>query len=439
MRRMLAVLAVLQVGLSQLAADDDHYINILIGERAAGMGGAYTAIADGPEGAYYNPAGLAFTPASYFSLSTNAVQFKRLRYVDIWGEAEEQVDYVRDTFSFIPNFFGVIQKGKSFTMALTISSLDNESYDQRDKITIPRSLLDGTPLGNEIINVNFNHSSTLQEVGPSLAFLLGQRLSAGFSLFVAYADRKYLNQNVIRFDSYSVFQIGSIYDRRQLYSLRPVVGIQWSPTDSLVLGYSAAMAVPLFGVYTRQATAFQYYDETAETVFGYDTAYAFADNAFVLDNTVTYKNLLADGLFEPTNLKNSLGVAYFASKSLLFSGDVYAYVPLPLDNGQRVFTWNAALGMEYYLSPYFPLRLGVYTNNANTPPVVEGTGRNRADHVNLYGGSLAVGYTTADFGINIGATASFGRGRAQLIADSTATQIVDATSLQVFISGGYQY
>ena len=261
MKRFVTGLVLLLVLAAFAQADEDHYINIFIGERAAGLGGAYTAIADGPEGAYYNPAGLAFSPASYFSLSTNAVQFKRLTYLDIWPDATAPVNYVRDTFAFIPNFFGIIQKQKHFTMAFTISTLDNEQYDQRDKITIPRQNTAGTSLGDQIINVNFNHSRNLQEVGPSVAILLGKRFSIGASLFADYLDSKYINQNVIRFDRYDIFQIGSLYYRKQVVSIRPQLGVQWSITDNLVVGYSATAAVPLFGVYTYQSTSYQYYGD----------------------------------------------------------------------------------------------------------------------------------------------------------------------------------
>ncbi len=42
------------------AADELHYTNLLIGDRASGMGGAYTAVSDDATGLYYNPAGIAY-------------------------------------------------------------------------------------------------------------------------------------------------------------------------------------------------------------------------------------------------------------------------------------------------------------------------------------------------------------------------------------------
>src|SRR3990172_2529925 len=61
--------------LTEVMADEYHYNNILIGDRAAGMAGAYTAISDDPSGLYYNPAGIVFAPRRSFSASVNAYQY----------------------------------------------------------------------------------------------------------------------------------------------------------------------------------------------------------------------------------------------------------------------------------------------------------------------------------------------------------------------------
>ena len=55
-------------------ADDQHYVNVLVGDRSGALGGAYTALADDPSGCYYNPAGLAFAPYQSFSASMNVFQ-----------------------------------------------------------------------------------------------------------------------------------------------------------------------------------------------------------------------------------------------------------------------------------------------------------------------------------------------------------------------------
>ncbi|MCB1192426.1 MAG: hypothetical protein H7A23_10390 [Leptospiraceae bacterium] len=54
-----------------LFADSYHNIQSFIGEKAAAMGGAFTAISDDPSGAYYNPAGISFAYNNYVSISAN--------------------------------------------------------------------------------------------------------------------------------------------------------------------------------------------------------------------------------------------------------------------------------------------------------------------------------------------------------------------------------
>ncbi|MDH5258366.1 MAG: hypothetical protein OEX07_10165, partial [Gammaproteobacteria bacterium] len=42
-------------------ADQYHYNNVLIGNRASGMAGAYVAVSDDPSGLYYNPSGIVYS------------------------------------------------------------------------------------------------------------------------------------------------------------------------------------------------------------------------------------------------------------------------------------------------------------------------------------------------------------------------------------------
>ena len=60
---------------SCLFADEYHYQDLIVGERAAGLGGAYISIADDPSGIYHNPAGIIYSFENYFSLSANAYKW----------------------------------------------------------------------------------------------------------------------------------------------------------------------------------------------------------------------------------------------------------------------------------------------------------------------------------------------------------------------------
>ena len=75
-------------------ADDHHYQNYLVGERAVGLGGAFSAIANDSSGVFYNPAGL--TTVAYSSINLQAAIYgfasnsTDLRSSDIQGGGEPQ-------------------------------------------------------------------------------------------------------------------------------------------------------------------------------------------------------------------------------------------------------------------------------------------------------------------------------------------------------------
>ncbi|MDO8519595.1 MAG: hypothetical protein Q7T11_05470, partial [Deltaproteobacteria bacterium] len=60
---------------SDIRADSQNYQNYVVGERAAGMGGAYTAFSDSAEGTLYNPGGIVFAPDDTISLSGNIIRY----------------------------------------------------------------------------------------------------------------------------------------------------------------------------------------------------------------------------------------------------------------------------------------------------------------------------------------------------------------------------
>ncbi|MCX6111981.1 MAG: aromatic hydrocarbon degradation protein, partial [Proteobacteria bacterium] len=61
-------------------SEPDHYKNILVGDRAATMGGAYVGLSNDLSGTYYNPAGMAFADGSGISASANVYQEQHTIY-----------------------------------------------------------------------------------------------------------------------------------------------------------------------------------------------------------------------------------------------------------------------------------------------------------------------------------------------------------------------
>ena len=90
-----------------LLAEINHQKNFLVGDRAALMGGAYSAVSDDAAGAFYNPAGIAFAYGDSVSGSGNAFHQVKTKYKKVLGN---QYDWDRESKSLLPNYFGLIKK-----------------------------------------------------------------------------------------------------------------------------------------------------------------------------------------------------------------------------------------------------------------------------------------------------------------------------------------
>lgn len=422
-----------------LYPDDKHYINVFIGDRAAGMSGAYTAIADGPEGVYYNPAGLAYSTSRYFSLSVNAVQFKFLKYNDVFYDSKTNFDYTRYSFSFIPNFFGFIQRQKHFTFAVTVACLDSEFYDQRDN----KYLNYADNLGRKV-NINFNYVDMTYEIGTSFAFLPHKKVAIGFGLYVNYRDIKLIYQITYKYKYVNAFELAlSTFANDRIIGIKPQFGIQIMPIDQLSIGYCISFPFSIVNIHNDQSTYFGFNDPV-----GIST---------LRDNTFRYYNLAQNGFFMPAIIKQSLGVAVFITKSLVISVDGYLYIPLQnydlqgnlldydfnrIANKYKLqIIGNGAIGVEWYITPNFPLRAGFFTNLTNTPTIKKGE-TSQFDNIHLFGGSLSLGYASSSLSINIGAAVSGGVGQSQIYSSpANPTKIInmEAITVNAYISGGYQF
>src|SRR5437899_9949578 len=70
-------------------ADDSNFRPYVVGGRAAGMGGAFTALADDGSGPYYNPAGIAFARRSSLSLSASVYGLVSGTFTNALGDGHD--------------------------------------------------------------------------------------------------------------------------------------------------------------------------------------------------------------------------------------------------------------------------------------------------------------------------------------------------------------
>ena len=399
---------------SHTFADEYHYNNILVGDRAAGMGGAYTAISDDSAGLYYNPAGIVFSPGGSLSASANAYHITNTRYKGVIGGN----DWERKSSALLPNYFGIIQslgKGKvGFSYTVTDSILEDQ-----DQVfsNIPGHTSDVINFNknDNIYNAGLSYALRLSDV-PGLKHLrLSEDFSAGITFYGHYRENQWIMNQLYNLTT-GEYEWGNAYYQTNEMGIRPVIGLMWIPAEKFSIGLAMSQTTIL-----NSTTRFQ------QT---YKGATYTANKVDRTDFTVNYRRVFP--------LTAVVGIAYFASDSLLFSGDFSYYAKTSDANfGDREATWNAALGTEYYITEKWGLRAGIFTNRANTSEINTGD-VDKFDHVDIYGGSISITHFSRQSSLTFGANYGFGAGKAQVLGGSYI-QDVEMQTLTGFVSAAYSY
>src|SRR5215470_19572217 len=129
MNRTGTALALLLLG-PAARADDGNYRPYLIGGRAGGMGGAFTALSDDPSGPYYNPAGIANVTRSQMSLSGSLFGVLRGTIKDALGDG---LDFSFSDLQTFPIQTSAIYKFGDAPQALALSIFVPDSFDRDDR------------------------------------------------------------------------------------------------------------------------------------------------------------------------------------------------------------------------------------------------------------------------------------------------------------------
>lgn len=389
-------------------ADDTHYNNILIGERASGLGGAYTAISDDTSGLYYNPAGIVYAGTRNFTASVNAFHKTQVRYKSVIGGD----DWVRTSSHLLPNFFGATQPMLGGMVGLSYAVTDSIVEDQDFTTYNPNSSVSQ-------FTMNLNTRDNTTKIGPSYAKELTESLSIGVTLYAHIRDFESINNQWYSFTDGSDLWFNRYMETSE-FGIDPILGVMWSPVDKVSLGLSV-----------RQTTILDSRWEVQTTI---------VDEAAVVPNAVFTAPAQAKGDDKREHpLITSLGIGYFPSNKLLLSADFRYYTATESVGAfpGREATWNAAGGIEYFPTGSWALRGGLFTNRSSTPPLSSNVG-GQDDHYDMNGLSASVTKLTPTSSITGGVTYSMGVGDSQPYGD-TMIRTVEANSLTVFLSSSYSY
>ncbi|HRX15239.1 MAG TPA: hypothetical protein P5123_02890 [Spirochaetota bacterium] len=430
---LLSIFAATDILASGLSTCDFNYINDLVGGRATGMGGAYTAISDDPSGAFYNPAGLVYAIDNQISLSVNSYKNRKSVYKSVIGSN----DYEQEVSSFYPSFFGVTQSFGQVKIGFTFATLNNEILDQDsyfDDLTLP---IDGTDAPTTY-NMNYNITENTILAGPSVALFATDNLSFGLTLYIMKKAKQEIALQMITYEYNGAkrYSQDSTYITEDVWAIKPVLGTQYMPNKYIALGLSISPGFVLS--HTKDTQLFR-----KPYAGGNDMNQTNPDG----DPLITFKT--ADNDIDDSKIPTlvRLGAAYYPSNKLIFTTDIIAHIGSQNLQNDVENTFNIALGTEYYLTASFPIRFGIFTNFANTPNI-DKSKANQEAHTNLLGLSSSLSWQTRNSSITLSGfyqaseffgISPLGEGEAQVYAGSTTVQEMQMTLYSVSLTGSARY
>lgn len=408
-------------------ADDYHYKDVIVGERASGLGGSFIAISDDPSGLWYNPAGIIFSFENYFSLSANAYNETSEVYKNVFKNG----NYTYKSKGLIPNFFGFTQTFRDYKWGFAVIVPKSDLLDQDDEVTDI-----STAVGEaKTLQRKFFRQNNVTGLGFGGAAKLKDGFTFGFSLFGLLRDEKVIDNQLLEFNADATskerFFMMNRSVSRKTFSFYPKFGLQYMATKEISIGATLAKTQHVSGELRNRS----YQNNTAES--------ATSDNG--KPNDFTY-NLGTDLVkanqtvkaFELSPLEAGLGVAYFPSKYFMITGDLNYYsADADFKEFKTVDTINFSLGLEYFLSDKRAIRCGLYTNNANTAKL-NSTQADQAPNVDMYGLTTSMSIFSSGSALSFGALYSVGNGKGQAIGGVTTQQDVSRDSVTVYLTGSYQ-
>ncbi|MBF0353246.1 MAG: aromatic hydrocarbon degradation protein [SAR324 cluster bacterium] len=394
------MLLLVQAG--RLHADDVHYKNVLVGDRAATMGGSYVAIADDASGGYYNPAGLVYAPGN--NVSGSAIS--RHSSETVYQNTIENHDWIRKSDSSLPNFFGFVKKFGHVAMAFSYVVPDILIEHQDQTFTQLNNL--ASPIDRYVLNVNLQDITT--QTGFSWAYQAQPSFSVGLSLFRHERDLR------LQQDEFLAFSNGDVYWSHQNVEFKergyvPKLGIQFSPVEPLTFGLTFSKTL---------ITSSRYKPAVSEAVL---------EPARDLSQ-VTYTPIPSDFDKRKTPLQTSLGIAWYPSPFMLFTMDIDYFTATDADLNA---VWNLSMGTEYFLNEGHALRAGYFTNRTNQlAPDANTTSPH--EYLNMEGLSFGYASYTHASSFTIGLVYSLGRGTAHVFQGSNESRDLTRETLTIMLA-----
>jgi long-chain fatty acid transport protein len=400
-------------------ADLFHYSNLLIGPRAIGFGGAFTALSDDTSGLFYNPGGLALQSALELNGSINTFYLKKSHFENVFGDKE----FTESARGSLSSFFGLSKR--IYLPLLGHLQVGLAFINPDASLSDENILIENEPDPNVI---RYHRSANIRTGSSQVLLGAAKRFGkySGIGCAASYLDVDELEQiyqDVIQ-GPYTAEELPG----KAIYStlgqnIRAHLVVRGG---GLRCGFRTGFDNGLrFGIsYHRSDVAYQNF----EYDFEINKVFTDKDNSVIKVDESNNPQLKGNLQRTVTRIQNShfvstwpdelrVGVAYQFNPALTFSSDLVRHGE---GNGttprvKRAQIYNIAAGAELILAQLVYLRGGYFTNNDATASRNLNSADQRKEYMDYRGVSISAGLKlkTGDYGLHY--TEQRGRGLAEKV------------------------
>jgi len=428
----------LLVALSCLApsparAQELNYQTFLIGDRALGMGGAFTGLADDAAASWYNPAGLAQVRSSSIGGSLSVDAYRRYVIEDGYGSPIGVADLEHDDLPSVPLFAGLVKKfgGRDpdgvRRHAFALSTIHPTPLNRRFEVQLTNATTGVTT------TLRITESDSTSWWGPSYAYRVTPRFALGASAFLVTRDFMHEEDELIvqegARDPDGFFRNSNLSLRQSTASLDAKsavfrLGAIWDPDDHFRIGLMVQPPGLQFDgssrIYERRS-----YADLMAAPDPIATFFASDQNDLESESPIPWEVRLGAAYRHDENFTAVLDLSLHgpigseAAPVLPFGAPgpepVTGETPQPGDylvqELRSELTANVSLGMESIIAEVVPLRAGLFTNFSAAPSVEGPSDTYGPANVDGFGASLSVGIRSGGYDLAVGAAGVMGSGR----------------------------
>ncbi len=413
--RALGLFALVLIGASA-RADESNFRRYIVGGRAAGMGGAFTALADDGSGPYFNPGGLAFVDRSMLSLSASVYGIARGSQKDGLGVGH---DFDYSTLNIFPVSTSSVTKFgtkdasgiQANSVAISVFVPDAWRMDARDTLSsndnaFLRSVEDQTIWAGATYARRFN------------------RLGIGAGAFALVGTETQLLD--FRRGTEGDFATVTARSNQTIVGVVGTVGLRYDLTENLKIG--ASLYTPALGLFGSREEFVRSETNAGSPVVSREDLHATPSLPWRAQAGIAWSDgeltLAVDAIvLGARETSDDLGIEGMDRRV------------------KRNMVVNGSAGLEYVISDKFPVRAGVFTDFAASDP--PGVTWSNTSHMNRYGVTTSIGHRTEHTSTDVGLNFSYASGEDLRPNDLSLKDVVVAgsteTLLYLFLATSYQF